>query len=87
MKALLQDEPGKNLIAYREWMTMREFVQALTKSTGLEAVLIPPEKTDLSFLPAELQEELTENIMYWIEFGYEARDDPTIIHPAQVGGS
>lgn len=87
VKALLQDQPGKNLIAYREWLSMREFVQLFTKSTGLEAALLPEEKTDLSFLPAELQEELVDNMMYWKEFGYEARDDPTVIHPAQVGKS
>lgn len=68
-------------------MTMREFVQTFTNSTSHETVLIPPEKTDLSFLPTELQEEITDNFMYFIEFGYEARDDPTVIHPTQVGGS
>ena len=86
VEALLQDGPGKNLIAYREWLTIEEFVQLFTKSTGVPAKLtvLPEGETNLGFLPAELQEELSDNFAYFNESGYEGRDDPTVIHPSQV---
>jgi hypothetical protein len=35
-------------------------------------------------VPPELVQELSGNFLYWNEFGFEGRDDPTIIHPKAV---
>jgi hypothetical protein len=31
-----------------------------------------------------LKAELEDNTAYWNEFGYDGRDDPTVIHPRDV---
>jgi hypothetical protein len=38
-------------------------------------------------VPPELGLELDDNWAYCNEFGYEGRDDPTIIHPKDVSSS
>jgi hypothetical protein len=88
VEALVKDGPGKNLIAYREWLSMEEFVKLFTKSTGIPAKLtvLARGETNLGHLPAELRAEMSDTFAYFNEFGYEARDDPTVIHPSQVGG-
>ncbi|GFG15012.1 hypothetical protein IFM5058_07238 [Aspergillus udagawae] len=36
------------------------------------------------FIPTELKAEHEDNMAYWNEFGYEGRDDPTVIHPRDL---
>ena len=88
VEALVKDGPGKNLIAYREWLTMDEFVQLFTKTTGIPAKLtvFAEGESNLGHLPAELRAEMSDTFAYFNECGYEARDDPTVIHPSQVSG-
>ncbi|RKK66413.1 hypothetical protein BFJ69_g15425 [Fusarium oxysporum] len=64
---------------------MPELAQTVTKVTGLKAKFItlpkgmfPPE------LPEELKLELGDNFAACNEIGYEARNDPTIIHPRDM---
>ena len=85
VKALVESAPGKNLIAYREWMTLEEMVKVFTEATGLAAqyVALGPGEPDIP-LPDGLKEELDDNWAYLNECGYEARDDPSLIHPNQV---
>ncbi|KAL1585775.1 hypothetical protein WHR41_04969 [Cladosporium halotolerans] len=85
VKALLEDSPGKNLIAYRQWMSLEEMVEIFAKVTGLSAqyVTLPAGEPDLP-LPEGLKAELDDNWAYFNECGYEARDDPTVIHPNQL---
>lgn len=85
VKALVNEAPGKNVIGYREWLTMRELALSFTKATGLraECVTLPLGELEMP-IPAEVKLELTENFGYWNEFGYEAREDPTVIHPRDV---
>ncbi|CAG9949453.1 unnamed protein product [Clonostachys rosea f. rosea IK726] len=85
VKALVNAPAGKNIIGYREWLTMQELALSFTKATGLraESVTLPPGEFHLP-LPDELKLELGENFAYWNEFGYEARNDPTIIHPRDL---
>lgn len=85
VKALVQEKPGKNLIAYREWATLRETVQAFQKAseTKSEVVVVSRDEPN-EFLPPDLKLEVDEGFLYFKEFGYEARDDPTVIHPSQV---
>lgn len=88
VKALVQEKPGKNLIAYREWATLREMVQAFQNASGTrsEVVVVPRDQPN-EFLPPDLKLEVDEGFLYFEEFGYEGRDDPTVIHPSQVRGS
>ncbi|KAM0445162.1 hypothetical protein ACHAPV_009479 [Trichoderma viride] len=85
VKALVQEKPGKNLIAYREWATLREMVQAFQNAseTKSEVVVVPRDEPN-EFLPPDLKLEIDEGFLYFEEFGYEGRDDPTVIHPSQL---
>lgn len=84
-KALLEVPPGKNLIAYRAWMTMAEYVESISRVKGVKAItksLAPDAPMDM--IPEELREELIENMLYFHEFGYEGRNDPSVVHPKDV---
>lgn len=85
VKALVDEPAGKNIIGYREWLTVQELALSFTKATGLkaESITLPQGEFNLP-LPDELKLELADNFAYWNEFGYEARDDPTVIHPRDV---
>ncbi|KAK7428001.1 hypothetical protein QQZ08_005432 [Neonectria magnoliae] len=85
VKALVQEPAGKNLIAYREWLTLRELAEIFTKATGrkAEAVTVPKGQFGPG-VPDELKQELEDNFAYFNEFGYEGRDDPTVIHPREL---
>ncbi|KAK7216244.1 hypothetical protein V2G26_004247 [Clonostachys chloroleuca] len=85
VKALVEDEPGKNLIGYRTWATMKELAQVLSKVTGLKAEVVTLPKSEPPVgVPPELAQELSDNFLYWNEFGFEGRDDPTIVHPTAL---
>jgi hypothetical protein len=84
-KALIDDAPGKNLIAYRDWLTTHEVVEAFIEATGLQARVVQLPKGQFNNpLPEELRLELSDMVEYMCEFGYEGRDDPTVIHPSVV---
>ncbi|GIC92827.1 NmrA/HSCARG family protein [Aspergillus udagawae] len=86
VKALVQESAGKNVIGYREWITLREVADAFTQATGIKAeyIRLPKGQSNVP-LPPDLQLELDDNWAYCNEFGYEGRDDPTIIHPKDLG--
>ncbi|KAL7919953.1 hypothetical protein ACQKWADRAFT_299753 [Trichoderma austrokoningii] len=88
VKALVEKEPGKNLIAYREWATLREMVQAFQNASGIksEVVVVSRDQSN-EFLPPDLKLEVDEGFLYFEKFGYEGRDDPTVIHPNQLDNS
>ncbi|EGR47084.1 uncharacterized protein TRIREDRAFT_109313 [Trichoderma reesei QM6a] len=85
VKALVQEPAGKNVIGYREWLTHRELAAIFSQATGIpaEAVQLPEGQSKVAS-PPELKLELDDNFAYWNEFGYEARDDPTVIHPRDL---
>ncbi|KAL5358817.1 hypothetical protein BJX96DRAFT_173796 [Aspergillus floccosus] len=85
VKALLHESPEKRLIGYREWSTLREVSGAFTRATGLAAeyVMLPRGKSKVP-VPPEMERELEDSWAYCNEFGYEGRDDPTIIHPRDL---
>ncbi|KAJ5763046.1 NmrA-like family protein [Penicillium manginii] len=88
VKALVQESAGKNIIGYREWASLREISKAFAQATGAEAESIQLEKGQSNIpLPNELRLELDDNWAYCNEFGYEGRDDPTIIHPKDLDSS
>ncbi|KIX05561.1 uncharacterized protein Z518_06433 [Rhinocladiella mackenziei CBS 650.93] len=84
-KALLATEPGKNLIAYREWMTLDEFYHVWSETLGVRAKTVAlPADDPWEAVPEELREELSDTMLYAVEFGYEARDDSSVIHPKDL---
>jgi hypothetical protein len=84
-KALVEVAPGKNLIAYRAWMTMDEYLDIIRQVTGVKAINKQlPADTHWEAIPEELREEMTDNAKYFEEFGYEGRDDPSLVHPKDV---
>ncbi|KAH8663884.1 hypothetical protein BGZ61DRAFT_484937 [Ilyonectria robusta] len=85
VKRLIDEPAGKSIIGYREWLTIQELALAFTRATGLkaESVTLPKGEFPLP-LPDELKLELEDNFAYFNEFGYEARDDPAIIHPRDL---
>ncbi|KAF3074025.1 NmrA family domain-containing protein 1 [Trichoderma lentiforme] len=85
VKALVEEPAGKNVIAYREWLTIREVAAILSQVIGIptEAVQLPKGQSKVTE-PAELKLELDDNFAYWSEYGYEGRADPTIIHPKDL---
>ncbi|KAJ9614548.1 hypothetical protein H2200_002685 [Cladophialophora chaetospira] len=85
-KALVEAAPEKNLIAYRAWQTMDEFLDIIRQVKGVKAVNKQlPSGTEWEAVPEELREELSENASYFEEFGYEGRDDPSLVHPKDLG--
>lgn len=85
VKALLNDAPGKHLVAYCQWMSLEEKVEVFAKVTGLLGghATLPAGEPDIP-LPEGLKAELDDNWAYFNECAYEARDDPTEIDPSQV---
>ncbi|KAL2817617.1 hypothetical protein BJX63DRAFT_385531 [Aspergillus granulosus] len=84
-KALLESPPGKHLIVYREWLTPEQFVEIWSRVLGVEAHWIRvPDGESIPNIPEELVDEMKDNWAMWNEFGYEGRDDPTVIHPRDL---
>ncbi|KAK5707375.1 hypothetical protein LTR17_020771 [Elasticomyces elasticus] len=82
VQALVHSDPGKSLLAYREWATMPEVVAIFARVTGLQCTVkvLPTEEWAAAFSP-DLAVEMIEFFKYWDEFGFEAQDDPPIVHP------
>ena len=87
VEALVKDGPGKNLIAYREWLTVQQLVETFAKATGIPAKLtvLRPEELGLDSSPEELKEEIRQNMAYFNEYGYKGREDVSVVHRSQVG--
>lgn len=85
VRALIDTTPGKNLIAYREWMTLEEMVRVFAEVTGLHAqyVTLLASQPDIP-LPEGLEEEIDDNWACFNEIGYEAKNDPSVIHPDKI---
>jgi hypothetical protein len=85
VKALLQEPAGENVLGFRELLTIREFVSIFSEATGLaaEAVHLPKGQFKMELSP-ELELEFSENWGFFRDFGYEGREDPTVIHPKDV---
>ncbi len=87
-KALVEAAPETNLIAYRAWMTMDEYVETICQVLGIKAFNKQlPVDAVWEGLPEELVLELSDNGKYFAEFGYEGRDDPSLVHPKNVSSA
>ncbi|KAF4455716.1 hypothetical protein F53441_2011 [Fusarium austroafricanum] len=82
VKALITKEPaGHNLIGYREWLSPNDIAAAFTKATGIPAETVQSENVFPPGFPDEMVGEMVDCFGYFNEFGYEGRDDPTVVHP------
>ena len=85
VRALILDVPaGKNLYAYRKLMSIEDFLQLWGKING-----VPVRYREIGFdemveVGGILGREGAESFAYNADFGYEGRDDPTVVHPKDV---
>jgi hypothetical protein len=64
---------------------MREVAAAFAQATGFEAEFIRLSKDQVNpNFPPDLRVEMDECLAYLNEFGYEGRDDATVVHPKDV---
>ncbi|KAF4953354.1 hypothetical protein FSARC_12405 [Fusarium sarcochroum] len=70
VKALIQESPGKCVVGYRGWLTLREFVGTFSKFTF--------------DCPPELKLELQENFAFVDEIGLHGGDGSGAIHPRDL---
>ena len=81
----MKEAPGKNLVGYREWLTIREIVQTFSQVTGYKAEAIHlPVGQFFYDCPPDLKIEIQDSFAFANEFGLESRNDPTLIHPTNV---
>ncbi|KAH7183924.1 hypothetical protein DER44DRAFT_834986 [Fusarium oxysporum] len=84
-KALVQVEPGKNLLGYGSLISWNEFAALWGKVHG---VTCRYERLDRKVLeaavPGCIGEELADMFEYIGEFGYDGRD-PTVVDPENLG--
>ncbi|KAK5733499.1 hypothetical protein LTR17_009616 [Elasticomyces elasticus] len=85
VQALVHSDPGKSLLAYREWATMPEVVAIFARVTGLQCtVKVMPTQEWAAAFPADLAVEMIGFFKYWDEFGFEAQEDAPVVHPNKV---
>lgn len=83
-KALVNSEPGKHLLAYREEMSFSEFAETWGRTLGVKAryELSGPD-SHWADLPKELRLDIEDAAVYISEIGYDG-GDPSIIRPSEV---
>ncbi|TVY62421.1 NmrA-like family domain-containing protein 1 [Fusarium oxysporum f. sp. cubense] len=83
VKALLENSPGKDILAVSEMATWRDFwtLWANTQEVKLEIQVVSVENFFQS-LPAVLRREFQESLMYIVEFGYTG-SDPDVCYTLQ----
>ena len=82
MKALLDAPAGKQVIAYRELLSMPDFVALWGKTLGVETKLVRRLQPGV---PEELSLELEETFAAAEEVGYWGHADKSVIHPKDLG--
>jgi hypothetical protein len=85
VRALIQNPPGKSVIGYRAWITLREFVRIFSKVTGHETEILHIPPGEFSFdCKEELRAELQDNFAFADEIGLHGGDDSPAVHPNEV---
>ncbi|KAH7271895.1 hypothetical protein B0J15DRAFT_577103 [Fusarium solani] len=85
VKALINEAPGKSVMGWREWLTLREVVDTFNEVTGYKAKTVQLPMGQFAFdCPPDLQPELLENWAFANEYGLEGRNDPDIVHPKDL---
>lgn len=85
VNALLQVEPGKNLLGYSSMLSWNEFAALWGKIHGVTCRFQRLDRTVLeNAVPGGIGEELADMFGYIGDFGYDGRD-PSVVHPKEVG--
>lgn len=87
--ALLKVSPGKNLIAYREKLSMEEFVNKWSQILRKDVTLVDPSKMapqpDMDEEAKAFMQEFAEGGQFFQEFGYAGEKvDKTVVTPSEV---
>ena len=85
VRALILDVPaGKNLYAYRKLMSIEDFLQLWGKTNGVPVRFREIGFDEMVEAAGILGREGAEAFAYNADFGYEGRDDPTVVHQEHV---
>ncbi|KAI1050185.1 hypothetical protein LB506_001179 [Fusarium annulatum] len=85
VRALIQNPPGKSVVGYRAWITLREFVQIFSKVTEYKTELLHIPPGEFSFnCNQELRAELQDNFAFANEIGLHGGDDSPAVHPNEL---
>ncbi|OHX01196.1 NADB-Rossmann family domain-containing protein [Colletotrichum incanum] len=81
VKALVEGEPGKHVIGYRELISQQELVDIFARVTGLASKLVKVSHDDFfAKVPPNLRVPLHESLAFIEEFGYTG-GDPSVVPP------
>ncbi|KAK6222482.1 nad -binding protein [Colletotrichum tabaci] len=84
VKGLVEGEPGKHVIGYREFISQEELVDIFARVTGLESKLVTvPEYEFFAKMPPNLRVPLGESMAFIDEFGYTG-GDPSVVSPKDI---
>lgn len=81
--ALVKVEPGKNLLAFRELITLQEFVTVWGRVNSVETKYEVTGPEEIWVDIPELRQDIEECADYIGEFGFDG-GDPTVVHPKDV---
>ncbi|GFF43119.1 nmrA-like family domain-containing protein 1 [Aspergillus udagawae] len=85
VNALLQVEPGKNLLGYSSMLSWNEFAALWGKIHGVTCRFQRLDRTVLeNAVPGGIGEELADMFGYIGDFGYDG-GDPSVVHPKELG--
>ena len=88
VRALILDVPaGKNLYAYRKLLSIEDFLKLWGKFNRVAVRFREISFDEMVEAAGMLGREGAEAFAYATDFGYEGRDDPTVIHPKDVSHS
>ncbi|KAK6369368.1 hypothetical protein LTS17_009711 [Exophiala oligosperma] len=82
--ALVKVEPGKNLLAFRELITLQEFVTVWGRVNSVETKYEVTGPEEIWVDIPELRQDIEECADYIGEFGFDG-GDPTVVHPKDLG--
>lgn len=81
--ALLSVDPGKNLLAFRELITLEEFVTIWGQVNGVKTRYEATAPDEVWVDIPELRQDIEECADYIAEFGYDG-GDPSVVYPKDV---
>lgn len=85
VRSLILDVPaGKNLYAYRALITISEFLEIWGRINSVPVRFREISFDEMVIRSGPLGIEGAETFAYKEDFGYEAWDDPTVVHPEHV---
>jgi len=85
VKALVDVEPGKNLLGAANVMTWKEWADLWGKTLGVTCKYEQlPSEEYMQAMPGDIGKELTAMWEYFSDFGYDGRD-PSVVLPKDVG--